>query len=123
MKMLTLLLSLLIGLNVTDAASLERSSVTSNSSTYESLQQTIEDLEALRDTIANKIAELEVCGDNSQLYDNSTGLCKPVITENDPEVLDHSRSGATGDITNNCPSENEVQYYNGATWTCEQKGP
>lgn len=99
----------------------ERSAVSSQSSTYINLIQTIEDLEALKDMIEASITQIKTCGDSNQIFDGTAG-CKPAITENDPQVLDHSRS-ASGNITNNCGGQNQSQYYNGTSWECKTLGP
>lgn len=117
MRFYVFILSVILGFHSLNATALERSSVSSNSSTYESLRQSIVDLEQLKAQIDSSITAITACGNAGELF-NLDGTCKGAVTENDPDVLNHSRQ-TTGDITNNCSADNRAQYYNGTNWACK----
>lgn len=116
------LLALVLSFNSIDAQALERSAISGQSSAYTDLKQNIEDLEALKNMIATSISIIKSCGDTNQVFDGTAG-CKPVMTENDPDVLDHSRTGTSGDISVSCNAQNQAQYYNGTSWVCKTMAP
>lgn len=91
-------------------------------SDYSSLQDTVLSLESLRDMLDTTLTIIKSCGDSNQLFDGTAG-CLPALTEEDPEIQNHSRNNTGGDIGVSCTARDEALVYNGSTWVCKTMAP
>lgn len=104
------------------AGALEKASLGYQATSYSNLQDTVKQIEDLRDMIETSITIIKSCGDSNQVF-NGTAGCLPVFYEEDPSILTHSRSDASGDIAITCAAQNEALVYNGSAWVCKVMAP
>ena len=93
----------------------EFNSLNNNMNALKDVKQQIKTLESKVETLETYITKVEACAGQTPPKHFNGSSCV-TITERDPNIKTHGKSGLSGTI---CTEQNKAQYFDGSAWGCK----